>query len=153
MHHRHRLAEARQGGASTDFVGDSHADDAIEVVEAGVPMLFVEKAMSCSIAKADAVLEACQSRGVKYGSGLLRRHNSAYKAVRKAVDDGEIGEVRTAVHYGGSSLMHGHIHSIDTLSYLVGDRKIGAVRGGAYPAQHTHRGKQDRVGPAGHIPA
>ena len=118
---------------STDFMGDSHADDAIEVVEAGVPMLFVEKAMSCSIAKADAVLEACQSRGVKYGSGLLRRHNNAYKAVRKAVDDGEIGELQTAVHYGGSSLMHGHIHSIDTLSYLVGDRKIGAVRGELIP--------------------
>ena len=41
-----------------DFVGDSHADDALKVVNAGVPMLFVEKAMSCSIAKADAVLRA-----------------------------------------------------------------------------------------------
>ena len=70
---------------------------------------------------------------MKYGSGLLRRHNNAYKAVRKAVDDGEIGELQTAVHYGGSSLMHGHIHSIDTLSYLVGDRKIGAVRGELIP--------------------
>ena len=41
--------------------------------------------------------------------------------------------MKTAVHYGASSLMHGHIHSIDTLSYLVGDRKIGAVRGELIP--------------------
>ena len=127
---------------STDFVGDSHADDAIQVIEAGVPMLFVEKAMSCSIAKADAVLEACQRRGVKYGSGLLRRHNNAYKAVRKAVEDGEIGEVRTAVHFGGSSLMHGHIHSIDTISYLLGDPKIVAVRGDLLPRDTQIRGNR-----------
>ncbi len=118
---------------SKDFVGDSHADDAIAVIEAGVRMLFVEKAMSCSIAKADAVLEACNRRGVKYGSGLLRRHNPAYKAARKAIEAGEIGEVKTAVHYGASSLMHGHIHSIDTISYLLGDPKIAAARGDLIP--------------------
>ena len=32
-----------------------------------------------------------------------------------------------------SSLMHGHIHSIDTLSYLLGDPGIRAVRGGLLP--------------------
>ena len=127
------LPKPAREAPSRDFVGDSHADDALKVVNAGVPMLFVEKAMSCSIAKADAVLAACLQRGTKYGSGLLRRHNNRYKTVRKAIEEGEIGEVSTAVHFGGSSLMHGHIHSIDTLSYLLGDAKITAVRGELLP--------------------
>ena len=118
---------------SVDFVGDSHADDALNVIDAGVPMLFVEKAMSCSIAKADAVLEACRRHGTKYGSGLLRRHNNRVRMVRKAIEDGEIGEVTTAVHFAATSLMHGHIHSIDTISYLLGDPNITAVRGELYP--------------------
>jgi predicted dehydrogenase len=127
---------------SKDFVGDSHADDALPVIEAGVPMLFVEKAMSCSIAKADAVLEACRRHGTKYGSGLMRRHGPRYRVARKAIEDGEIGEVATAVHYGGSSLMHGHIHSIDTLSYLLGDPKISAVRGELVPRDMVIEGNR-----------
>ncbi len=118
---------------SKDFIADSHADDAINVADAGVPMLWVEKAMSCSISKADAVLEICKKQGTKYGSGLLRRHNSRYKAVRKVIEEGQIGTILTAVHFGGSSLMHGHIHSIDTLSYLLGDPKIKSVRGDLIP--------------------
>jgi len=118
---------------SKDFVGDSHADDALNVINAGVPMLFVEKAMSSSLAKADAVLEACRAHGTKYGSGLLRRHNNRYKTVRKVIEDGEIGEVTTAVFFGTSDLMHGHTHTIDTISFLLGDPKISAVRGDLVP--------------------
>ena len=55
------------------------------------------------------------------------------QAVRHAIAEGEIGEPRVAVHYAASSLMHGHIHSIDTLSFLLGDPKIEAVRGELLP--------------------
>ena len=44
----------------------------------------------------------------------------SYHAVRRAIAEGEIGEPKAAIHYAASSLMHGHIHSIDTLSFLSG---------------------------------
>ena len=39
--------------------GELHAEMAVRVAEAGVPMLYLEKAMACSMKEADAVLRAC----------------------------------------------------------------------------------------------
>jgi predicted dehydrogenase len=49
--------------------------------------------------------------------------------MKAVIDRGDIGDPASVVHYGASSLMHGHIHSIDTISYLLGDPGIDAVRG------------------------
>jgi predicted dehydrogenase len=126
------LKPARQA-PSRDFRGDAHADLTVSVSNAGVPMVFCEKAMASSMVKADAVRDACHENGTLYNSGLLRRFNNQNHMIRKRIEDGEIGEVRGAVHLTRSSLMHGHIHSVDTLSYLLGDPKIKAVRGELEP--------------------
>jgi len=115
------------------FRGDAHADLTIEVANAGVPMVFCEKAMSCSMDKADAAREACHNNGTLYNTGLLRRFNNQNHMIRELIDAGEIGEVRGSVILTKSSLMHGHIHSIDTLSYLLGDPEVKAVRGDLLP--------------------
>ena len=49
--------------------------------------------------------------------------------MREAIASGEIGSPTGAIFFGASSLMHGHIHTIDTLSYLLGDPGIARVRG------------------------
>ena len=49
--------------------------------------------------------------------------------MRAAIDNGAIGELQGLQQFGGSSLMHGHIHTIDTMTYLNGDAKIARVRG------------------------
>ncbi len=127
---------ARQAPDSA-FRGDSHADLAIDLAEAGVPMLYVEKAMASSTEKADAVKEACNRHGTLFNSGVSRRFTRTYEQVRDAIERGEIGEPKAGVHYGSSSLMHGHIHSIDTLCYLLGDPLIEAVRGELRPRDLT----------------
>ena len=118
---------------SRDFRGDAHADLSVAVSNAGVPMIFCEKAMACSVAKADAVRDACHKNGTLYNTGLLRRFNNQNHMIRQRIESGDIGEVNGAVHFTRSSLMHGHIHSIDTLSYLLGDPKVTAVRGDLLP--------------------
>ena len=115
------------------FRGDSHADLTVSLANAGVPMLYVEKAMASSMVRADEILEAVKANNTVFNTGVLRRFNASYHAVRDAIVAGEIGEPRAAVHYAASSLMHGHIHSIDTLSFLLGDPKIEAVRGEILP--------------------
>ena len=58
---------------SPDFRGDSHAEIAVDVANAGVPMLFVEKAMACSMRAADEVLAACRENGTLFNTGVMRR--------------------------------------------------------------------------------
>ena len=113
--------------------GVLHAEMSVKVAEAGVNMIYCEKAIACSMAEADAVLKAVGGRGVYYNTGVLRRFNTRYHQARKLIEQGKIGEVKTAVHYASSSVMHGHIHSIDTLSYLLGDPKIESVWGELIP--------------------
>ncbi len=113
--------------------GELHAEMSIRTAEAGVPMIFCEKAMACSMREADAVLEACKKNNVAFNTGVLRRFDSRYHLMRKLIEDGEIGQPRVAIHYAGSSLLHGHIHSIDTLMYLLFDPMVEAVRGELRP--------------------
>ncbi|MCH8294155.1 Gfo/Idh/MocA family oxidoreductase [Candidatus Poribacteria bacterium] len=118
---------------SPNFRDDSHADIAVHAANAGVPMLFVEKAISCSVRKADAVLEACRKHGTVLNTGVLRRFSRRYKMIRELIERGDIGEPQAAVVYGAASLMHVHIHWMDTVSYLLGDPQIAAVRGDLLP--------------------
>jgi predicted dehydrogenase len=113
--------------------GVLHAEMSVKVAEAGVKLIFCEKAIACSMLEADAVLEAVRSRNVIYNTGVLRRFNRVYHQARTLIEQGEIGEPRTAVHYAASNLLHGHIHSLDTLSFLLGDPKIVSVWGELFP--------------------
>lgn len=113
--------------------GVLHAEMAVRVAEAGVPMIFCEKAIACSMLEADQVLAAVGSRKIPFNTGVLRRFNRSYHAARQLIADGEIGEPRTAVHYAASNLLHGHIHSLDTLSFLLGDPKVVSIWGELFP--------------------
>ena len=115
------------------FRSDSHADLTVAVAELGVSMLYVEKAMASSMARADEIRDAVRARGTVFNTGVLRRFDNRYDIVREAILAGHIGEPRVVVHYAASSLMHGHIHSIDTVSWLLGDPTITHVRGELLP--------------------
>ncbi len=113
--------------------GELHAEMTVKVAEAGVPMIFCEKAMACSMREADAVLEACRKRNVAFNTGVLRRFDCRYHHVRQLIASGAIGEPKVAAHYASSNLLHGHIHSVDTLMFLLGDPKAVSVRGELRP--------------------
>lgn len=113
--------------------GVLHAEMAVAVAEENVPMIFCEKAIACSMREADAVLEAVSSRNIPFNTGVLRRFNRTYHKARELIASGEIGEVRAAVHYAATNLLHGHIHSLDTLSFLLGDPKVTSVLGELFP--------------------
>lgn len=119
------------------FRGDSHVDLSVALAEAGVPMIYVEKAVASSMAGMDAVREAVKKNNTIFNSGVLRRFDNRYDVVRDAVLRGDVGEPKAVVHYAQSSLMHGHIHSIDTVSWLVGDPAIKAVRGDIIPRDYV----------------
>ena len=119
------------------FRGDSHADLAVALADLAVPMLYVEKAMACSMKRADDIRDAVKRNGTLFNTGVLRRFDNRYDVVRDAVLGGRIGEPKVVVHYASSSLLHGHIHSIDTVSWLIGDPAITHVRGELEPPDYV----------------
>ncbi len=131
------LQKPAREAPDTSFRGDSHAELAVALAELGVPMLYVEKAMASSMAAADDIRDAVSKHGTVFNTGVLRRFDNRYGVVRDAVLREDVGEPRAAVHYAQSSLMHGHIHSIDTLSWLLGDPAITSVRGEIVPRDYV----------------
>lgn len=112
---------------------ENHAELGCAVAELGAPMMFLEKAMACSMLEADALRDAVKKAGCAFNTGVLRRFDSRYHEARRRIERGEIGEPKVAVHYAASSLLHGHIHSLDTLMYLLGDPQVISIYGELQP--------------------
>jgi predicted dehydrogenase len=113
--------------------GDLHAEMGAKVAEAGVPMIYLEKAIACSMKEADMLLDACKKNNTLLNTGVLRRFNRQYRKARQLIENGEIGQVRAIAHYAATNLLHGHIHSIDTIMYLLGDPNAKSVWGELLP--------------------
>lgn len=127
------LQKPARSAPNSNFREDAHADLAISLSDAKVPMIYLEKAMASSLEKADKIREAVIRNKTLINTGVLRRFDNRYEAVKNAISSGKIGDPKFVIHFAGSTLMHGHIHSIDTVSYLIGDPQINAVRGELFP--------------------
>jgi len=115
--------------------GELHAEMGVRVAQAGVPMIYLEKAMACSMVEADAVRDAVLASGAAFNTGVLRRFDVRYHQARRLIEAGEIGEPRVGLQYAGGTLLHGHIHSVDTIMYLLGDPRAVSVWGELRPRE------------------
>jgi len=71
---------------------DTHASISVEAIKAG-KHVFCEKPVDHSIAKIQAVADALKENpGIKFQVGFNRRFDHNFAAIRKAYDDGKIGE-------------------------------------------------------------
>ena len=125
-----------------DYRVDAHADMGMAVSEAKIPMLYLEKAIACSMVRADELRDACRRNGTVVNTGVFKRFNSGFRAIGNAIAAGDIGEPRSVVLLCRSTLLHGHIHSVDLASSLLGDPKILSVRGDLLPPDDEFRGEQ-----------
>ncbi|MCG7426846.1 Gfo/Idh/MocA family oxidoreductase [Helcobacillus sp. ACRRO] len=69
-----------------------HHDVAMTLAEAGVHTL-VEKPLAFDIDEAEAITEAFESRGLIGAVGYIERYNPALQAMRKRLEDGQLGEL------------------------------------------------------------
>ena len=72
---------------------DTHVDLIVEAAEAGKP-IFCEKPISLDLAEVDRALAAVEAAGVPLHIGFNRRFDPSHKAVRDAVVDGTVGDLR-----------------------------------------------------------
>jgi len=104
--------------------------------KSGIRGIYCEKAMCCSMAQADDIVESCEDNDVKLNVGTLRRFHAGYQRMRELVDDGKVGKPKVAIAYSTGSLMHTHSHTVDTIRFLLGDPKLDYVQGSISGAEH-----------------
>jgi len=66
----------------------------VEAAAAAGKHILSEKPMAKTVAEADAMIEAARRAGVRLMIGHSRRFTGRYQEVRRAIDAGDIGEVR-----------------------------------------------------------
>jgi predicted dehydrogenase len=100
--------------------GPLHARMTIDAAEAGVSMIYCEKAMACCLKGtgndkgADEVKTVLESKHTVFNTGVLRRFDPRYHKARELIQKGRLGRPQAVVHFASASLLHGHIHSVDT---------------------------------------
>lgn len=116
-----------------------HEEQAITCLEAGVPV-YLEKPMAITVEGCDRILETAKRTGTKLYLGHNMRHFPVVRKMKEWIDEGLIGEVKTAwcrhfVAYGGDAyyrdwhaerrlstglLLQKGAHDIDVLHWLCG---------------------------------
>ena len=99
-----------------------HTDPVCDAAEAGVRGIFCEKPLCTTIKDADRMLETVARTGAKLAIDHTRIYIPNYRAVKKAVWDGEIGGLTRIVgHMGGarSMLFRNGTHLIGIVCYLA----------------------------------
>jgi len=119
-----------------------HMDPAVKAANAGKHVV-VEKPMEITLARCDAILNACKKNGVQLCPIFPSRFSPANLALKEAVDDGRFGKLtlgdtyvkwwRTQQYYdqggwrgtwaldGGGAYMNQAIHNVDLLYWFMGD--------------------------------
>lgn len=129
----------------------THADLGIEAAAAGRHVL-VEKPIEVNLARADALIEACDKHGVKLGVIFQSRFLPSAQAIREAVEGGRLGRLMLADAFvkwfrepqyyapgswhgtlaldGGGALINQAIHTVDLLRWIVGPvERVAAFKG------------------------
>jgi len=112
---------------------ENHAELAVAVAELRTPMMYLEKAMACSMVEADAVRDAIERNGTVFNTGVLRRFGDHYGAMREVIAQGKIGTPRAVIQMSGGSLLHSNIHAVDFAMFMLGEPRAVRVRGELSP--------------------
>ena len=99
----------------------------IACAEAGVKGITVDKPVGGVLADADAMVEACASRGIVFGGGNLQRAMHEVQEAGGRIRSGEFGEIIGAsVHGWGGEIVGGGCQHISVLR-LLADAEVEEV--------------------------
>ena len=144
--HRKILEDERLDAVLICASTNLHAQLSLEAIAAG-KHIFCEKPIDQSIAKIEEVKAALEASPKKlvYQVGFNRRYDHNYRAMRKAVEEGKIGEVQFVrvssrdpepppaeyVSISGGMFMDMMIHDLDMVRYLSGQEVVELYAQGA----------------------
>ena len=99
-----------------------------DAINAGVKAIHLEKPICNSVKQLDEIFSLVKNNDISLTYGTLRRYFDIYNKAKKIVDSGEIGHLQEIeVNFGQAQLFWTHPHSVDTILYFAGSRKITSV--------------------------
>ncbi len=122
--HRYPTAMDMYENAGLDVVDVTthnlyHHQPVIEAAEAGIKVIMVEKPLAISVAWGRKMVEACERSGSRLITEHTRRFLPHYRKIKKMIDDGAVGEVRTINYEGARPLLHNGTHTVDYAFYFT----------------------------------
>jgi predicted dehydrogenase len=107
-------------------VAGSREEMVIAAAESGVKGILCEKPIAQTLAQADAMIEACDRRGVRIAVAH-RRANAYEQYAKKLVDEGEIGDLQVIRSHGKADHRAGAMdlivlgtHMMDSMRFFAG---------------------------------
>jgi len=122
--HRYSSVGAMCEKANLDVVSVTtdnfnHHQPVIQAAEAGIKVIMVEKPLAISVEWGRKMVEACERNGCRLIVDHTRRFLPHYRKLRKMVEDGAVGEMRTITYSGARPLLHNGTHTVDYAFYFT----------------------------------
>ncbi len=121
----------------------------IDAIERGVRAIYAEKPMAASLVEADELVTAVERQKVVFNLGTNRRWDARYERMKRLIDDGELGPLRTLIAYDGGFLFNMGSHMFDLLMYLNNDKLPVWVQGHLHDGADQIEGNSLRGDPSG----
>lgn len=106
-----------------------NADAVVAAAEAGAKAIFCEKPLTAALADADRMVQACSSRGIPLGAGVMVSSHPDYRRAYRMAADGTIGEVHRINLYGSNN--QGGCHGMNLVRKFAQKAAIEQVIGRA----------------------
>jgi predicted dehydrogenase len=107
---------------------DLHADH-VEAAAGRVQAIICEKPLSDSYARAIGMVETCERAGTVLVVNYYKRYEPTVRKAARAIREGAIGTVRTALALYAGPLDAVGSHAADLLCFLLGELSVYAVSG------------------------
>ncbi|NOZ23881.1 MAG: Gfo/Idh/MocA family oxidoreductase [Planctomycetes bacterium] len=108
---------------------DNHRDIIVFAAEHGVRAIYCDKPLCCSMAEADAILDACTRHGVKFNYGVNRRYMPIYRKMRELVEQEAIGQLQSVTLLAKGMAQWSLTHASDMLMQMAGEPEVEFVQG------------------------
>jgi predicted dehydrogenase len=96
-----------------------HHEPVIEASEAGVQVILVEKPLAISVELGRKMVDVCERNGCRLIVDHTRRFLPHYRKLKKMVDEGAVGDVKTITYSGARPLLHNGTHTVDYAFYFT----------------------------------
>ena len=125
-------------------------DAVLAAVAAGVRGVTTDKPIAATLADADAMVDACERRGIVFGGGNLQRARGDVQEAARWIRRGDFGQIKgAAVHrWGGGEISGGGCQHVSVLR-LLADAEVAEVVAWGQPA-HKLAEEEDDAGLAIH---
>ncbi len=100
---------------------EQRAEILVHVAENGARAIYAEKPMATSMSEVDGIVEAVERNGVFFNLGTNRRWHPGYNEIKRVMDSGQLGALRSLVVNSNGPLFAGGSHSLDSMMRLNSD--------------------------------